>query len=424
MSIAVIGAGYAGLAAAVELVAHGRSVEVFEASRTLGGRARAVVTEEGTIDNGQHILIGAYSETLRLMHTVGSEPQQVCKRLPLTLEFPGEFRLRAPYLPAPLHTAAALIFAQGIDWREKWAALRLMQRLQRDEFHIVPDLTVSAWLEQHNTPSRQRRFLWEPLCIAALNTPPGRASAQTLAHVLQDSLAAKRAASDLLLPRVSLSALFPEPAAQFVSRHGGTVHRGRRITALERAADGWHVDGTGPFAQVIVAVAPYHLGALLPELHPLVAHFEWEPVVTTWLTYPPTVRLAQPMLGVADGCAQWLFDHSQISDQPGLIAAVISTRGQHLDLSTPELEQRIHSEIVHRVPNLPSPLAARTITEKRATFACTPDLRRPQARTPFPGLWLAGDYVAGAYPATLEAAVRSGVAAAHAALGTQPAPAA
>jgi hypothetical protein len=110
---------------------------------------------------------------------------------------------------------------------------------------------------------------------------------------------------DLLLPRVSLSALFPELATRFISRHGGTMHRSRRIAALEHSIAGWHTDGAGPFAQVIVA------------------HFEWEPIVTIWLTYPPTVRFAQPMPGVAGGCAQWLFDHGQ----PGLIAAVISARG-------------------------------------------------------------------------------------------------
>lgn len=420
MSIAVIGAGYAGLAAAVELVTRGQTAEVFEASRTLGGRARAVITEEGTIDNGQHVLIGACSETLRLMRTVGADPQRLLQRLPLTLEFPGEFRLAAPSLPAPLHIAAALLRAQGIGWREKWAALRLMHRLQRDGFCVVPDRTVSAWLQEQQTPSRQRRFLWEPLCIAALNTPPDRASTQMLAHVLRDSLAATRAASDLLLPRVSLSALFPEPAAHFIHQHGSTVHRGRRVTTLEHSADGWHVDGAGPFVQVIVAVAPHHLGALLPELKPLVDHLEWEPIVTTWLTYPPAARLTQPMLGVADGCAQWLFDHGQISGQPGLIAAVISARGRHLDLPMAELERRIHNEIAHLIPGLPSPSSARTITEKRATFASTPSLRRPPARTPCPGLWLAGDYVgsalpsvAGDYPATLEGAVRSGVQAAR-----------
>ena len=418
MSIAVIGAGYAGMAAAVELSAAGNPVEVFEASRALGGRARAVQIDGFEVDNGQHILIGAYTETLRLMRAVGADPDALLKRRPLRFEFPGEFLMSAPHLPAPLHTAFALLLAQGLDWREKWAAIRLMQGLQSSQFRIEPDISVTHWLDCNNTPSRQRRLLWEPLCIAALNTPADRASAQVLANVLRDSLGGKRAASDMLLPQVNLSVLFPDPAAKFVAEHGGAVHRGHRVGSLRRENDGWRIDDAGPFAQVVLAVAPYHLAALVPELAPRVAHFDWEPIVTAYFSYPAAVRLPQPMLGVDAGLAQWLFDRGTLCGQHGLIAAVISARGRHLDLPAAELERSIHAEIARIVPGLPQPLRVQTITEKRATFACVPDLQRPQARTEMPGLWLAGDYVAGDYPATLEGAVRSGIAAARAVLAT------
>ncbi|MDA8260625.1 MAG: hydroxysqualene dehydroxylase HpnE [Betaproteobacteria bacterium] len=418
MSVAVIGAGYAGMAAAVELAAAGHQVEVFEASRTLGGRARAAKIEGFSVDNGQHILIGGYSETLRLMRAVGADPDALLKRMPLRMEFPGEFLMAAPRLPAPLHTLFALFFARGLDWREKWAAIRLMSALQTRRFRIGPDLTVSAWLDRNRTPSRQRRLLWEPLCIAALNTPVERASAQVLANVLRDSLGGPRSASDLLLPQVDLTALFPEPAAQFLAGRGGAVHTGRRIASLRREGDAWLIDDAGPCAQVILAVAPYHLGSLVPELEAQVAHFEWEPIVTSYFGYPEWVRLRQPMLGVDAGLAQWLFDRGTLCGQDGLIAAVISARGRHLDLSTAELERRIHREIAGLVPDLPPPLSVQTITEKRATFACVPNLKRPGTRSGMPGLWLAGDYVDGDYPATLEGAVRSGVAAARAILAT------
>ncbi len=418
MKSAVIGAGYAGMAAAVELAAAGRQVEIFEASRVLGGRARAVQIEGFGVDNGQHILVGAYTETLRLMRTVGADPDALLKRTPLRFEFPGEFLMKAPRLPAPLHTAFALLLAHGLDWREKWAAIRLMQGLKAGKFRVEPDITVTAWLDRNKTPSRQRRLLWEPLCIAALNTPAERASAQVLANVLRDSLAGERSASDMLLPQVDLTALFPEPAAAFVAARGGTVHTGRRVVSLRRETDGWHIDETGPFAQVVLAVAPYHLGNLVPELARQVEHFDWEPIVTSYFSYPDWVRLPQPMLGVDGGLAQWLFDRGQLCEQDGLIAAVISARGRHLDLSTAELERGIHAEIARVVSELPTPLSVQTITEKRATFACVPSLQRPPARTPLPGLWLAGDYVAGDYPATLEGAVRSGVTAAKGVLGT------
>jgi squalene-associated FAD-dependent desaturase len=413
LKLAVIGAGYAGLAAAVELAAAGRQVEVFEASRVLGGRARATRIEGFTVDNGQHILIGAYTETLRLMRAVGADPATLLKRIPLRLEFPGEFVMSAPRLPAPLHTAFALLLARGLEWREKWAAIRLMQGLQASQFRIAPDITVTEWLERNKTPSRQRRLLWEPLCIAALNTPADRASAQVLANVLRDSLGGTRSASDMLLPQVDLTALFPEPAEKFIVQRGGTVHTGHRVASIRRNGGDWLIDDAGPFAQVIVAVAPYHLGSLLPELAPQVAQLDWEPIVTSYFSYPDWVRLPRPMLGVDAGLAQWLFDRGQLCEQYGLIAAVISARGRHLDLPTAELERGIHKEISRLVPELPVPLAVQTITEKRATFACVPNLQRPPTRTGLPGLWLAGDYVAGDYPATIEGAVRSGVAAAR-----------
>ena len=417
MTLAVVGAGYAGMAAAVELAAAGHAVDVFEASRIAGGRARAAQIEGFTVDNGQHILVGAYSETLRLMRAVGVHPDRVLKRTPLRFEFPGEFLMQAPRLPAPLHTAFALLLAQGLDWREKLAAIALMRRLQADRYRIEPDRTVSAWLEASKTPSRQRRLLWEPLCIAALNTPADRASAQVLANVLRDSLGGSREASDMLLPQVDLTALFPGPAAEFVCRRGGSVRFGARVTALRREADAWWVADQGPYRQVVLAVAPYHLAALLPELAPAVAHFDWEPIVTSYFRYPAGVRLPQAMLGVDGGLAQWLFDRGLLCDQHGLIAAVISARGRHLELPIVELERAIHAEIARIVPGLPLPLKVQTITEKRATFACVPNLTRPAARTALPGLWLAGDYVAGDYPATLEGAVRSGVTAAHHILG-------
>ncbi len=420
MKIAIIGGGYAGLAAAVELTAAGRQVEVFEASRVLGGRARVAQIDGFTVDNGQHILVGAYTETLRLMRAVGADPKQLLRRTPLRFEFPGEFRMSAPRLPAPLHTAFALLLARGLDWREKWAAIRLMQGLQASRFVIEPDITVTQWLDRNETPSRQRRLLWEPLCIAALNTPAERASAQVMANVLRDSLAGTRAASDMLLPQVDLTALFPEPAAEFVSGHGGSVHPGHRVSSLRRAGGAWLVDDMGPFAQIVLAVAPYHLAGLVPELAHQVEHFEWEPIVTSYFSYPDWVRLSQPMLGVDAGLAQWLFDRGQLCGQDGLIAAVISARGRHLDLPTAELERGIHKEITRLVPDLPSPLSVQTITEKRATFACVPNLQRPPARTHLPDLWLAGDYVAGDYPATLEGAVRSGVAAARVILAGSP----
>lgn len=412
---AIIGAGYAGMAAAVELASRGVASDVFEASRTLGGRARGVAIDGLALDNGAHILVGAYRETLRLMHLVGA-PVDALWRQPLQLDFPGQFRLRAPNLPAPWHLGWALATARGLTWPERFAAARFMHRLKAMRFRLPIDSTVATLLEQQ--PTTLRRLLWGPLCLAALNTPTTEASAQVFAHVLRDSLAARRDASDLLLPRQDLSALLPEPAARWIEARGGTVRRGQRIGRIHLRDDCYHLDAHGPYDQVIVAVAPQHVARLIGGLPRLtfvteaLAAFRWQPIVTCYLRYPADVRLPGPMIGVDRGVAQWLFDRGTLCGQPGVIAAVVSGHGRHDELDADALAATIDGDIRRILPDLPPPAWHRVVAEKRATFACTPGLKRPWVETPLPGLLLAGDYIDGDYPATLEGAVRSGVAAA------------
>jgi len=420
--VAIVGAGYAGMAAAAELAAAGRQVTVFEASRTLGGRARAIELEGLTVDNGAHIFVGAYRETLRLMALVGADPDTLLRRVPLHLEYPGELLIKAPRLPAPLHLAWALLAASGLSWPEKFAAIRYMQGLKRRQFRLAEDIPAAEHFRRQRQPERLVTYLWEPLCVAALNTPIERASMQVCANGLRDSLAAGRAASDFLLPTVNFSRLFPEPAAAFVVAHGGELRRETRIGAITRSGDGFRLDNHGPYDQVVLAVAPQHLPRLvadLPELAAIadqVGRFEWEPIVGVYLAYSESVRLPFPMVGVAGGAAQWLFDRGQIYGQPGLISAVISAHGRHEAMDQEALAAAIHAEVARILPGIGAPRWSRVIAEKRATFACTPGVSRPPTSTPLPGLWLAGDYVAGDYPATIEGAVRSGVAAARQAL--------
>jgi squalene-associated FAD-dependent desaturase len=432
--VAVIGAGYAGLACAVELASAGThlpiGVDVFEASRTLGGRARAIELDGLTVDNGAHILVGSYRETLRLMDKVGASGTTLAKvgaggtalkRHPLHLEFPGHMKLAAPNLPAPLHLAWALLMARGLNLAEKFAAIGFMRAQQACNFRLSADTSAAELIAAQ--PERVRRFLWEPLCLAALNTPVAIASAQVFLNVLRDSLAADRAASDLLLPATDFSQLFPEPAARYIEAQGGRVLRSTRITDIAKVGSGWTANEHGPYDHIVLATAPYHLPRLL-ALHPEFAALceqlnalHWQPIATAYLAYPPAVRLPFAMAGMdvtGGGYAQWLFDRGALCDQHGLIAAVISGDGPYQALNHTELAAAIHAEIARIVPGLPAPLRTWVIEEKRATFACTPNLARPPTATAFPNVWLAGDYVAGNYPATLEGAVRSGVAAARA----------
>lgn len=421
---AVIGGGYAGMAAAVELAARDIPVTVFEAAPSLGGRARRVTVHDTSLDNGLHILIGAYSETLRLVERVAAKRDHFL-RLPLDLQVHQRFHLRAPKLPAPLHLAWALLTAKGLTPADKRAAARFMQAMKAREYRLPQDRTVAALLEEYTQPVVLIEYLWSPLCVAALNTPPDRASAQVFLNVLRDSLGGARAASDLLLARTDLTTLFPKPAADFVRARGGTVEAGATVERITRDGDGFALQLQGHarrFDRVVCAVAPHRAVALLgdiAELAPTKAQVEalqYEPIHSVWLQFDGPVRLPAPMIGLADSPAQWLFDREAICGQRGLIGAVISASEEHVGEAQEALAQRVVADISQAFGPLPPLKWQRVIAEKRATFSCTPGLVRPAAVTDCPGFLLAGDYVAGDYPATIEGAVRSGVACAAAIL--------
>lgn len=416
----MVGAGWAGLAAAVALAERGVPVSVFEASRNLGGRARRVTIDGVDLDNGQHVLIGAYRETLALMRTVGVDPRRALLRAPLELRFADGFRLRAPRLPWPINLAAALLGAKGLPRAEAFAAMRFIARLRAARYRVDPDRSVAQLLDEHGQDGALRSHLWQPLCVSALNTPLERASARVFAAVLRDGLGGRRSGSDLLLPRTDLGRLFSEPAAAWIRARGGAVELGAPVRRIERLPNGWRINDEQVFHATIIACGPHQAGALLvqlPELADALAAidaFAYEPIVTCYLRYPESVSLPAPMLGLSGGIVQWAFDRGRLGGPKGLLAAVTSGSGAHEELTREELTVRIRLEIEAALGAPPAPLWTQVITEKRATFSCTPALRRPGATTPLRGLLLAGDYVASEYPGTLEAAVRSGIAAADA----------
>jgi len=243
------------------------------------------------------------------------------------------------------------------------------------------------------------------------------------ANVLRDTLGGARAASDLLLPRTDLGALFPEPAAGFIARRGGEVRPGTPVRSLNADADGIRLDvDPAPFARAIVACGPQHAAPLLKTDQRLsgvaqtIEALEHEPIYTVYLQFPEAVSLPFPMLGFTDGLLQWAFDRGALSGHRGLVAGVLSASGRHEALTHPDLATAIHAELAAGLPNLPAPRWTRVIAERRATFSCRPSLARPAIETPVRQVLLAGDYTASDYPATLESAVRSGVAAARLAL--------
>ena len=418
--VAVIGAGYAGLAAAVELAERQVPVTVFEAGRTLGGRARRVERHGLSLDNGQHILVGAYAEMLRLMRRVGVDPDQALRRTPLSLHYPGRLRLRAPRWPAPLHLAWALATAKGVATADKLAAMQFMNCLRAAKFQLGHDMSVADLLDDHGQSGEMRRLVWEPLCLASLNTPPALASARVFLNVLRDTLGARRAASDLLLPRCDLSALFPDAAAAFLGRNGADIRTGTAVRRVAVADHGFQLNDADDqrFSHAIIAAAPHQALPLfdnipaLDALRQTLMALTYEPIVTCYVACSADVSLPEPMIGMAHGIVQWLFDRGQLDGPRGLLAAVISAGGRHQDLPHEALAALVRDEVGSLLGRPLQPDWMQVIEEKRATFACTPGVNRPQCATPLPNLFLAGDYVASDYPATIESAVRSGVRAA------------
>ena len=426
--VAVVGAGYAGVSAAVALTRAGAAVTLFDASRTVGGRARRVTYRGVTLDNGQHLLLGAYRETLALMREVNAPASGLLRRR-LDLHYPGLLRLSAPRLPAPLHLLTALMTAEGLSFRERLAATRLAVTLRAAEAAATRGETVSAFLDRLRQPLRLRHLLWEPLCVAALNTPPSSADARVFARVMRDSLLGPRQDSDLLLPTADLSALLPEPAVAWLGEHGATISLGQRITGLRERGQRWALLAGGAghdgFDAVVCATAAAECAAIVGTVAPLaplaerLASIPHEPITTVYLQYPIAVRLPTPMVAIAGGFAQWLFDRQAIAGASGLVAAVVSA-SQALGEDAQDIAATLaHRDVARVVSPLPPPTWAKVIREKRATFACVPGVFRPAQRTDAPGVVLAGDYTEGPYPATIEGAVRSGQRAARILLGRE-----
>lgn len=442
---AVVGGGWSGIAAALTLADAGRQVTVLDAAPQLGGRARRVEVALGDrsypLDNGQHLLIGAYRDTLALMRRVGVDPDRVFLRQPFALRYPDGFRLQAAALPAPLHLAAALLTARGLPWSARLAMAWDVERWKRAGWTTSPSRSAADLV------ARQPRVLiervWEPLCVAALNVRLQDACAQVFLTVLRDSLGADAAASDLLLPRVDLSALLPDGAATALAERGVTL-RLRTVVAGMQPVDrgGWHLlgrDGTplpsaprddavgAAFDAIVLALPPDRAADLLaplPALGAYVAQLQQvasAPIATVYLRYDAGTRLPHPVSALVEQPAQgdfgqWVFDRGTLDPRcDGVVSVVVSASGPHQALGRDAICAGVAAQL-SRALGLPPPLAMKLIEDKRATIVPAPGFTRPPVVLPLPGLYLAGDAADSAYPSTIEGSVRSGLAAARALL--------
>jgi squalene-associated FAD-dependent desaturase len=430
-NVAIVGAGLAGLAAALSLLGKGHRVAIFEAAPQAGGRARGVPHANTRIDNGQHLCIGAYHATLQLLQEAGLDADQLFLRLPLALHMhDGTHRMSLvtpAWLPAPLHLLWGLLTARGLALDSKWHAIRWMLVLKRNAFTLEQDITVATLLNQSQQTDAAIKLLWEPLCLAALNTPIESASAQVFLNVLKDSFQQRRADSDFLIVRSDLSSALIEPLLERIKALGGRVLLRTPVHALKYVASEHKAlrnedqlcvletaEGQHRFDDVILATGPHQLKTVVSEID--IPAFDYQPITTIYLQYPPETKLPYPVIGLCHGLAQWVFDRGQCCNQPGLLALVISAH-QSLPGDKTAFIQQCIDELNQALSTYgmqldTEPGWTQIITEKRATFSCTPDLARPSAITSQPHIYLAGDYIAGPYPATIEGAIRSGMSAA------------
>ncbi len=416
--LAVVGGGWAGLAAAVEATKTGHRVSVFEMSRQWGGRARS--SRETGLDNGQHILIGACRETFALMRAVGADPERLLLRRPLALQWADGRGLQLR--PGP----AAWTFAQAVLRSDAWPltdGLRLLAACARwaaAGFRCDATLTVDALCAR--LPASVRERLIDPLCVAALNTPATQASAAIFLRVLRDGLLGGRGASDLLIPRRPLHELLPEPATRWLAARGAELHPGRRVMALATAADGaWTLDGQR-FDGVVLACPANEAARLVQALAPAWAQtagaLRYEPIVTVFAR-SEGLRLPLPMLALREDAhspAQFVFDHGQLGGLPGRFAFVASGAATWVERGLRATSEAVLAQAARELApwgwRADGVIVEATIAERRATFRSTPGLLRPPTVIA-PRLVAAGDYVDGPYPATLEGAVRAGKAAAY-----------
>lgn len=421
MKIAVVGAGWAGAAAALTLARAGVQVTVYEATRSAGGRARCVQKEGRNFDNGQHLLLGAYARALSMISSLHTDVGKVLIRSPLALRTvpasTAPLTLSAPRLIAPFHLLCAIGAARGLSLADRlstlmWAARHLRKPASAE--WLSDSATVSGILESQPGPARQ--LLWEPLCIAALNTPPETASARVFVDVLHQSFAGSPAASDLIIPRVDLSQLLPLPALAEVARLGGEIRMGQAALSIalnEQTVVVGTRDDTKEFASVVIATGPQHVARLLSKIEAAraiaetLAALEFEPITTLHFDFAWVAPGASTGMLMLDGHpGQWLF-WQQLRNGTWRASVVISAH--HRSESEVALTAQALAQL-RRSYALPAPSWHLVITEKRATYACTPRQRCLLADLPkqIGRLYFAGDWCFPALPATLEAAVISG----------------
>jgi squalene-associated FAD-dependent desaturase len=429
--VVIVGGGLSGLAAGVLLTSHGIPVTILEQKPSLGGRAYSFrdSTTGDSVDNGQHILIAGYQRTLEFLGTIGTiEHLSVQSRPSLLFHHPvrGFHRFMIPKVSSPLHLAAGVLGFSLFSFPNRLRLLRAglaLHRFSESDPAGLGRLTIAQWLDATGQPEEVRRSFWEPLAVSIMNESITRASALVFVRSLHTAFFGSWQNAALAIPSVGLSELYVEGAHKYIALRGGRILCGADVIEVlfeRNAVSGVRLKNAVEVecAACILAVPPYRLSTLLPDAMVRDLHLGgWDnvpcsPIVSVHLWYEKDFMDAD-VVGLIGRRVQWLFNKRRISKEKkpgGHLSAVISAAHELVDCSNEELVKIAVEDIrsvYHEAPRMPA--HALVIREKRATVSVTPDVEglRPDQRTAIPNLFIAGDWTATGYPATIEGAIIS-----------------
>lgn len=429
----IIGAGLAGLSAAVELVSAGLKVTVLEKRGILGGRASSFTdpVTGNPVDNGPHLFLRCFDHTLAFLKRIGNEDGlnfQKRFRMVFVDKERGQASLSCPPLPAPFHLFAGMLFLRNLSFRERLGLLKVGRALFSSRQRTDADLdrlTVEEWLSGQNQSERARNSFWYMISIAALNEQPDTASAMYFLKVLRAAFGEDGDRSAIGLSKVGLSELYTGYARAFVEARGGKVITNLPVEQL-LVRDGW-LEGAAMKDRssfqgdaYVAAVPPYSLKEMLPgelwQREPYFSRMEsirTSPIVSInlWFDRPVT---SHPFLGLINSRVHWLFNRDIIFGLPkrdrSYVSLVISAARHLVSMPNQELVTMAINEIKAALPEARGAklLHSLIFRERNATVSPERGVYRPSPRTPLSNFFLAGDWTDTGLPPTIESAVISG----------------
>jgi len=433
-SVIVIGGGFAGLSAATALAERGIVVTVLEGRQVLGGRAYSFKDPQtgDSVDNGQHLFMGCYRETIAFLERIGTSARLKFQR-DLSVRFAGDRGRRAMLrcwpLPAPLHLVSGLLRLQTLPWLDRLRLIKVDQALRRVRARpgSLSHVTVRQWLNSCGQSETAQRHFWDLIAIATLNEDPAIACAEPFAAVLAQAFFDARESSRLGIASVGLSDLYAKEAARYIEERGGSVLLKSPVAKIEtargRAVAVRLREGTGLEADwILSAVAPTAFLKLLPdgliESHPelqRIAQLQFAPIISIHLWFDRAI-IGCKFAGLLDTHVQWAFDKSRIlkdvQTRDGYLSLVISGAHAFTDWTEKRIVTLALEELRRIFPEARDAALARSlvIKEHQATLSPTvgSEILRPGPVSPLPNFLVAGDWTRTGLPATIESACMSG----------------